>query len=134
MTKKKNNKEKTFRMFRMVQLELQSHCNRDCWFCPRHLDRSGHRKDANGESIKKKFPTEKIRDIFEQLCELNFKKRIIFHHLSEPTLDSRLIDVAQTAKRLGMKPFTFTNGDVLKNDIELCKKADDVFYSMIVGL
>jgi radical SAM protein with 4Fe4S-binding SPASM domain len=121
--------------FSKVLLELQSSCDRNCWFCPRFSDRSGNRKDKNGNPIKQQFlPTDKVYDILNQLVKLHFAGPIAFHHMSEPTLDNRLIDIATDAKSMGMRPFMHTNGDRLKDNPELCKSIDSIFHRVCVGL
>jgi len=49
-------------------------------------------------------------------------------------LDKRLIQFATEAKKRGMRPYIHTNGDVLRNNEELCKKSAEVFDYVVVGL
>lgn len=127
-------KKENFPLFQTVMLEITSYCNRDCDFCPRKRDRSGNRKDKNGKPIKKKLPTNKVMDIFNQLEEMGFKGRITFHHLSEAFLDKRLIKFAKEARKRGMIPYINTNGDVLRNNKTLRKQAIKYFDSFLIGL
>jgi len=121
-------------LFQRVVVELQSHCNRDCFFCCRESDTLGKRKNADGSSVRRSMPTEKIWSIFDELEELAFKGFITFHQLSEAFLDPRLIDVAREANRRGMHPYVHTNGDVLRHDERLCADTAEVFDYVVVGL
>ena len=40
---------KTIPMWSRIAIEIQSDCNRDCYFCPRYADRSGIRKNQKGK-------------------------------------------------------------------------------------
>ncbi len=121
-------------MFQRVAIELQSHCNRDCHFCSRESDTSGKRKTADGESVRQSMPSEKVMTLFDELESLEYQGYITFHHLSEAFLDSRLIEIAREAKRRGMRPYVHTNGDVLRDDEQLCAETADVFEYVVVGL
>jgi radical SAM protein with 4Fe4S-binding SPASM domain len=132
--KKILSKKKEFPLFQSVMLELTSTCNRNCDFCPRKRDRSGNRKDKKGRIIRKKLPTNKVMDLFDQLEKIGFTGGITFHHLSEAFLDKRLIKFAKEARRRGMIPYINTNGDVLRNNENLRKEAIKYFDSFLIGL
>lgn len=121
-------------LFKRVLLELQSNCNRDCFFCNRVGDVSGKRIDADGQNIKRSMPSEQVVNILNQVAALGFKGPIAFHHMSEPFLDPRLIDFARQARQLGMMPYEHTNGDALKGNDALCRAAAEVFDYIVVGL
>ena len=121
-------------LFQRVVIELQSHCNRECFFCSRESDTTGKRKTADGRSVRQSMPSEKVLALIDELEALQFKGYITFHHLSEAFLDSRLIDMAKEAKRRGMRPYVHTNGDVLRDDDELCRQTASVFDYVVVGL
>lgn len=72
--------------------------------------------------------------LFDELESLGFDGYITFHHLSEAFLDKRLIQIAKEARHRGMKPYVHTNGDVLRNNEQLCKHASDVFEYIVIGL
>jgi radical SAM protein with 4Fe4S-binding SPASM domain len=121
-------------LFQRVVIELQSNCNRDCYFCSRQSDTSGKRRTPEGKRVSKSMPAEKVMKLLDELQSLNFKGYITFHHLSEAFLDNRLIQIATEAKKRGMRPYIHTNGDVLRNNEELCKKSAEVFEYVVVGL
>jgi radical SAM protein with 4Fe4S-binding SPASM domain len=121
-------------LFLRLIIELQSNCNRECFFCNRTFDVSGKRLDESGKRIIKQMPTENALRIMDQAKALGFKGRVAFHHMSEPFLDSRIIDMAHEARRRGFRPYEHTNGDVLRNNKELCREAANVFEYIKVGL
>jgi MoaA/NifB/PqqE/SkfB family radical SAM enzyme len=121
-------------LFQRVVVELQSNCNRSCYFCCRESDVAGKRKTADGQSVVQSMPTEKILGIFDELQSLSFNGYITFHQLSEAFLDKRLIEIASEAKKRDMKPYVHTNGDVLRNNQDLCGKTAAVFEYVVVGL
>src|SRR5712692_4720156 len=121
-------------LFERLLIESQSNCNRSCWFCPRTYDRSGKYLDRTGASVMNQMPTEKILDLLNQAQALGFRGGVGFHHYSEPLLDKRNIMLAHEAKRRGMKPELYTNGDVLKHDDSLCKEVKSVYELIVVGL
>src|SRR3989304_3111171 len=121
-------------MWRKLQIELQSSCNRDCSWCPRYNDRTGIRKDSNGKNVAVKMPTEKVYDIIDKASKLGFKGNISFHRLSEAFLDKRYMEIWKYAKAKGMKLAEDTNGDVLRNNIELCSALDETGNKLRIGL
>lgn len=120
-------------MFKRILLELQSNCNRECFFCNRIGDESGKRI-VNGKNVIRTMPTHYALDILDQAAALGFTGHIAFHHMSEPFLDPRIIDMAWAAKERGMRPYEHTNGDVLRKNDALCKAAVEVFEYIVVGL
>jgi len=121
-------------LFQRVAIEIQSNCNRDCYFCCRQSDTSGKRRTPEGKKVLKSMPTEKVMQLLDELESLCFRGYITFHHLSEAFLDERLIQIANEAKKRGMRSYVHTNGDVLRNNEELCKKSAKVFEYIVVGL
>lgn len=120
---------------KFLSIELTSHCNRDCFFCPRHDDRSGKRKDSAGNPVIRTAPTDKVYSLIDQATEIFPKGQLItFHHLSEPFLDKRLTTFARYAKQKGFSPIIHTNGDVLKDNPKLCRDAVQSFDEITVGL
>jgi radical SAM protein with 4Fe4S-binding SPASM domain len=119
---------------KFLAIELTSHCNRDCFFCPRFGDRSGKRKDEAGKPVIKSTPTERVHRVIDEAWEIGYRGTINFHHLSEPFLDKRLITFARYAKNKGYKTIIHTNGDVLKGNPKLCRDAVEAFDEITVGL
>jgi len=121
-------------IWHVLEIELQSDCNRDCHFCPRHEDRSGIRKDKDGKHIRKSMPTWKVKEILDQAAKLNYKGPIGFHRLSEPFLDKRYVEIATYAKKKGLMISEYSNGDVLKKRPDLIKKIDGLIDKITIGL
>lgn len=121
-------------LFGSVMLELQSNCNRDCFFCNRPADTSGKRIKADGKPVIQAMPTEQVIRLLDEIHSLGFKGIIAFHHMSEPFLDSRIIKIAKEAKKRGMCPRAYTNGDVIRRNDELCREAINVFEKIVVGI
>jgi len=124
----------TIPLFQRLLIELQSNCNRDCFFCNRTFDTSGKRLDSDGKRIIKSMPTEDVLRIMNEAVALGFKGKVAFHHMSESFLDSRIIEFAHEARKRGLTPYEHTNGDVLRNNEALCKAAAEVFEYIVVGL
>ena len=121
-------------MWDNLEVELHSHCNRDCDFCPRYLDRSGVRKDESGKSIRVQMPTEQFHSIIDQAAALGYRGNVLMHRLSEPLLDPRFLEFARCIRAKGMKPVEHTNGDVLKRDARLCEELDGLLELICIGL
>jgi radical SAM protein with 4Fe4S-binding SPASM domain len=121
-------------LFGRLLLELQSNCNRSCFFCNRPWDDSGKRIDDHGGHVLRSMPTEHASRIMREAAALGFQGKIAFHHMSEPFLDPRIIEMAQEARRLGLHPYEHTNGDVLRQNDALCRAAVDAFDYIVVGL
>lgn len=121
-------------LFERLQIETQSHCNRACWFCPRTYDRSGNYLDNNAKPIIDKMPTDKVLDTLNQAAAMGFQGLVGFHHYSEPLLDKRNLMFAREASARGLKPYIHTNGDVLVNNIELCRQVSHHYTFIVLGL
>jgi len=125
---------RSFPMWKSLEVEIHSHCNRDCGWCPRFNDRSGVRKDESGRSVRIPMPTEKFHEIIDQAAELGYRGRVSLHRLSEALLDRRFVDLARYVKSKGMKVIEDTNGDVLRKNDMLCSELDGVVHCFNVGL
>ncbi len=92
-------------MFKAVEMETISVCNRRCVYCPvRYYKRES--KLMNEKLFKK---------IISDLAEINFSGRISPHFYGEPLLDKRLPRLMKYAKSKlpNCKIVIFTNGDFL---------------------
>jgi radical SAM protein with 4Fe4S-binding SPASM domain len=121
-------------VFKRLLVELQSNCNRKCFFCNRHGDDSGIRIGPDGKRIIQSMPTKHVLRILDEASSMRFKGIVGFHALSEAFLDPRIIDMAWEAKKRGMRPYIHTNADKLKRDDALAKAAAEVFEYIVVGL
>jgi len=121
-------------LWHSLEIDIHSACNRDCEFCPRYLDRSGVRKDADGVPIRQKMPTHQVYRIIDQAHALGFRGKIKLHRLSEGLLDDRYLEFATYIKSKGLSLEEDTNGDVLRNNHELCARLDGLIHHLIIGL
>src|SRR4030042_182050 len=106
---------RTLPMFKKLIIELQSNCNRDCFFCSRRWDKSGKRLGPDGKRIIRSMPTESALRILDQASSMGFRGYTTFHLFSEPFLDKRIIEMAREAEKRGLRPYEHTNGDVLNH-------------------
>ena len=123
-----------FPIWENLEIDIQSSCNRDCEFCPRFLDRSGVRKDKQGNQIITKMSTETVYNLIDQASKFGFKGKIKLHRLSESLLDKRYVEFAQYIKSKGLRLLENTNGDVLKKNEALCTQLDGLIEHLTIGL
>ncbi len=129
-----NTDDMFMKLFDDVTLELQSLCNRDCFFCPRTYDTTGMYIDENGKEVIQKLPTEMIISVLDQLQEMGFTGKVSNHHLSEPLIDKRAIDIAWEVRKRGMLPVMNTNGDPIRGNEKLLKKCAEVYRHIVIGI
>ncbi len=123
-----------FPIWTNLEIDIQSACNRDCEFCPRYHDRSGVRKDAQGNQIIQKMPTDQVYRIIDQASSLHFKGKVKLHRLSEGLLDTRYLEFARYIKSKGLILWEDTNGDVLRKNHDLCTQIDGLIDHLTIGL
>jgi len=123
-----------FPIWENLEIDIQSSCNRDCEFCPRYHDRSGVRKDEQGNQVIAKMPTEKVYDLIDQAHRLGFRGKIKLHRLSESMLDKRYVEFAKYIKEKGLRLLENTNGDVFKKNEALCEQLDGLIEHLTIGL
>jgi 2-deoxy-scyllo-inosamine dehydrogenase (SAM-dependent)/8-amino-3,8-dideoxy-alpha-D-manno-octulosonate transaminase len=95
----------TVHMFRVVEIEINSMCNRKCPYCPNSF-----------ASRPSGFMSRELFDrIIAELSEIGFDGRISYHFYGEPLLDRRLPDlVSYTKEHLpDATPEIVSNGDFL---------------------
>jgi radical SAM protein with 4Fe4S-binding SPASM domain len=96
-------------MFRSVELEVNSMCNRKCSYCP---NVSAQRPTG--------YMTETLfQKIISDLADVNFDGNVAFHFYGEPLLDKRLLSfVEYTVRHVpGCRPLIYSNGDFLTLDL-----------------
>ena len=92
-------------MFRNVELEINSMCNRRCSYCP----------NAVSNRPLGYMPESLFHKIIRELAEMDYDGMVAYHFYGEPLLDKRLLDfVAYTASRVPKcRPVIYSNGDFL---------------------
>jgi len=95
-------------MFEAVEIEINSHCNKACSYCP----------NSQFERIEKGSMSQELFDlIISQLQEVNFKGRVSFSFYNEPTLNPNLELFVEKIKKYLPQTFIelYTNGEVLNS-------------------
>ena len=90
----------------MVELELDSICNRKCIYCPVSIRPRPHQK----------MSFELFKKIISNLNEINWKGILLPHFFNEPLIDKRLKSFLSYAKNIlkdNVKIIILTNGDLL---------------------
>jgi cyclic pyranopterin phosphate synthase len=91
----------------VVEVEVNSRCNRRCSYCPVSLDPY--------PNVAKKMQDRVFTRLLEELSEIGFAGRLSYHFYNEPLLRADLEDlVAEAAGRLpSVHQVLYTNGDYL---------------------
>ncbi len=100
----------------VVGIETVGSCNRACGYCPVsvHPKRQG------------RLSTEVVEAFFDQLADLGFEKKIVFHFYNEPMLEKRLNHFVKYAAEKMPRAIKWlsTNGDLLDKE-SLIRLIDD---------
>jgi len=109
-------------MFRNVELEINSMCNRTCSYCPNVAA-----KRPLGYMEESLF-----RKIIAELAEIDFDGSVSYHFYGEPLLDKRLLDFVEYTARHVPKCQTviYSNGDFLTLDLfrEYIRRGVGIFW------
>lgn len=96
-------------MFRSVELEINSMCNRKCPYCPNVSTQrpSGYMTEAL------------FQKIIADLAQMNFDGNVSYHFYGEPMLDKRLFGFVEYTVRHAprCRPVIYSNGDFMTLDI-----------------
>jgi sulfatase maturation enzyme AslB (radical SAM superfamily) len=90
-------------LWSIVLIELTSHCNFACSFCPSEMM---NRK-------KTRMPTELCKKILKELGEKSLAKTVFFHVVGEPLLHKDVLDLIHYANNQGLSVSLYTNGALL---------------------
>lgn len=96
-------------MFEAVEIEINSHCNKVCSYCP----------NSQFERIEKGSMSMELFDlIISQLQEVHFKGRVSFSFYNEPTLNPNLELFVEKIKKYLPQTFIelYTNGELLTTE------------------
>lgn len=96
-------------MFRNVELEINSMCNRKCSYCP----------NVSQERPLGYMDESLFRKIIADLAEMDFDGSVSYHFYGEPLLDKRLLGLVEyTARHVpSCWPVIYSNGDFLTLDL-----------------
>ncbi len=109
-------------MFEAVEIEINSHCNKSCSYCP----------NSKFDRIENGFISDELfQKIIDQLSDLSFKGRISFSFYNEPLLNKKLGSYVENTKKYLPETFIelYTNGSLLTKEkiVELISIGVDQF-------
>lgn len=93
----------TNNLWSFVMLELTSHCNFNCSFCPSDTMKREHRI----------MPRELWEKIIHELGQKKMVNTVFFHLLGEPLLHKDLFDAIRLANEYNLTVSLYTNGALL---------------------
>ncbi len=76
-------------IFTAIDLEINSHCNLECQYCPASF--------KNGRRVKY-MPEQLFKKVIDDLSEINYSGRVSPHFFGEPLLDNRLPELMSYAR------------------------------------
>lgn len=95
----------------LVYIELNSKCNRQCWYCPNSFI------DRHSQNIS--MPQELVNKISTELASIDYSGDITFSYFNEPLIDDNLFSNIEIIRSKAPKAYIHfaTNGDYLTHDI-----------------
>ena len=103
----KDRRELLARSLELIEIEVFSHCNRRCGFCPNAIiDRSGENRF---------MPEEEYLSILRQLRAIDYHNMISFSRYNEPLSDPVIVKRVRQARELLPDAYLliYTNGDFI---------------------
>lgn len=97
-------------MFEAVEIEINSHCNKKCSYCP----------NSKFDRIENGFISDDLfQKIIGQLADFQFKGRISFSFYNEPLLNKKLGSYVEKTKKYLPETFLelYTNGSLLTQSL-----------------
>lgn len=106
---------RTLDMFGQVHLEVNTDCNRACWYCSVSIF----------PKAQQLMDMALYKKVIDELAEINYRGRISPNLSSEPTLHPRLPELMTYARRAkNAKLVLYTNGDFLdRRRFDILKEA-----------
>jgi 2-deoxy-scyllo-inosamine dehydrogenase (SAM-dependent)/8-amino-3,8-dideoxy-alpha-D-manno-octulosonate transaminase len=100
---------------RSLAIEVTTHCNRTCYYCPQSVDRLKPRRIELRLYLR----------ILERIQEIKWNGPLDFHFYNEPLLETDLESLVKIARAVCPKaiPRIFSNGDILTEE-RLCSLID----------
>lgn len=119
------------RLFRWLDIETSSACNRHCATCIRNSN--PNRSEVASWLSQHLLPLPTIASILEEASSMGFRGRLYLSHFNEPLLDPRIVEIANMARSCGRFTVSLvTNGDLLTQ--ELAARLDGVLHRIVVSL
>lgn len=94
-----------------VVIEVNSKCNRQCWYCPNSfVDRHSKNIEMDDGLFSK---------VIDQLKEIDYQYELSFSYYNEPLCSEKILDRIKEAKTKlpNVHIYIFTNGDYLNQDM-----------------
>lgn len=103
-------KDSTCRWPSVVEIEVNSRCNRRCIYCPNSV--------PSFPSVERYMSRELFEKIIFELADIKFSGRLSFHFFNEPLLRRDLEELVRWARlQLPLAYFVlYTNGDLLSEN------------------
>ena len=100
---------------RSLAIEVTTHCNRTCYYCPQSVDRLKPRRIELNLYLR----------ILERIEEIKWNGPLDFHFYNEPLLEKNLESLVKIARAVCPKaiPRIFSNGDIL-TEKRMCSLID----------
>jgi GTP 3',8-cyclase len=111
--------------FTVVEIEVNSRCNRNCSYCPVSL--------LPTPAIER-YMSELVFDrVISELVRINFDGKLSYHFYNEPLLRSDLNNLVDKAARSlpWAYQLLFTNGDLLTDERYACLKAAGIDHFFV---
>ena len=121
-------------LFRRLEIETQSTCNRVCPTCIRN---SNPDKDVVAPWFERnQLESEHIDRILNEAVAMGFRGEVCLSHYNEPLMDERIVDIVQKTKAMGFsRVFMCSNADYLtdKMAIGLDGHLDDIGITLYMN-
>jgi cyclic pyranopterin phosphate synthase len=120
-------KKKFIAPFKMVEVEINTHCNRRCAYCPQGIPE--YRQRGRFMSV------ETFRQILLVLKNAEYSGRLSYHFFNEPLLHPKIFEMVALAKELlpEAHQVIFTNGDLLTEEKFLKLRELGVFKVVVTA-
>jgi 2-deoxy-scyllo-inosamine dehydrogenase (SAM-dependent) len=98
-------------LFTMVEVEINSRCNKRCVYCPVSVDPPNDQPRLMDPALYER--------LLDELARLEFAGRLSYHFYNEPLLHPRIVDVVRrTRERLpAVRQVLYSNGDLLTDEL-----------------
>lgn len=123
--------DKKIKLFKRLEIETFSNCNRKCVTCLRNS--IPDRESTKSWFGNNELPIEDIERVLKQSIQMGFKGEVCLSHYNEPMMDDRIVDIAKMTKSMGFsRVFMCSNGDYLTE--ELASNLDGVLDDIGISL
>jgi len=121
----------TIPLFKRLEIETNSSCNRYCNFCLRNS--TPDRDSVKSWFEKNQLPIDVFERVLDESISMGFKGEVCLSHYNEPLMDERLPELGRMVKKKGFRHlFIGTNADFLTK--ELAADLDGTFDVLGIAL